>query len=64
MIQESYAQSLLAECDLKIEKQEREAKEEVVKRIDQIYDLFKKNIRDAFLNYSLDVIVRFTEISV
>jgi hypothetical protein len=35
-----------------------------VKKIDQIYELFRRNIRDAFTQYSLDVIVRFCEISV
>jgi hypothetical protein len=36
----------------------------VVHKLDQIYDLFRKNIRDAFLSYSLDVIIRFAEVAV
>lgn len=60
LVQESFVQSLLADCDQLSDRQEREAKEAVVRKLDQIYDLFRKNIRDAFLNYSLDVIIRFT----
>ena len=64
LVEESYLQLLLNECDSYSSRQEREAREAVVKRIDHIYKLFKANIRDAFLKYSLDVIVRFTEIAV
>jgi hypothetical protein len=64
LVQESLVQSLLGECDQLLERQEREAKEAVVHNLDQIYDLFRRNIRDAFLNYSLDVIIRFAEVAV
>lgn len=64
LLQESYVQSLLADCDHLQERQEREAREAVVKKIDLIHELLRRNIRDAFLAYSLDSIVRFTEIAV
>jgi hypothetical protein len=64
LVQESFVQSMLVECDQLSQREEREAKEAVIRNLDKIYKIFRENVKDAFSKYSFDVLVRFTEIAV
>lgn len=45
LVQECLVQALLAECEELVLREEREAKETLLRKIDQIYSLFKQNVR-------------------
>ena len=64
LIQESFLNNLLNECEINQSRPEKEAQEAVLHRLSEIYEVLKKNIRETFSSFSLDIIVRFTEISV
>lgn len=64
LIQESYLQNLLNECEANFGREEKEAKTAVANKLTEVESIMKKNIKQSFANYSLEVIVRFMEFAV